>query len=90
MNQVPEVTTERVAMITFLLCQGRHFRTTEVMSLLGLGRAAAYKQMAKMARVLPLILDDDGEWMLVRPGDLDDGQDEISARFQEVDTEVLG
>ena len=62
---VPEVTTERVAMITFLLCSGRRFRTAEIAQFLGLSRQGAYAQLSRMARVLPIILDG-GEWQLVR------------------------
>ena len=48
----PEVTTERVAMITFLLCSGRRFRTAEIAQFLGLSRQGAYAQLSRMARVL--------------------------------------
>ena len=60
----PEVTTERVAMITFLLCSGRRFRTAEIAGLMGLSRQGAYAQLSRMARVLPIVLDG-GEWQLV-------------------------
>ena len=67
----PEVTTERVAMITFLLCSGRRFRTAEIAQFLGLSRQGAYAQLSRMARVLPLVLSEN-EWQLVRIAD--DGQ----------------
>jgi hypothetical protein len=67
----PEVTTERVAMITFLLCSGRRFRTAEIAQFLGLSRQGAYAQLARMARVLLLVLSEN-EWQLVRIAD--DGQ----------------
>jgi hypothetical protein len=67
---VPEVTTERVAMITFLLCSGRRFRTAEIAQFLGLSRQGAYAQLSRMARVLPLVLDEN-EWQLVRVVDDD-------------------
>ena len=67
---VPEVTTERVAMITFLLCSGRRFRTAEIARFLGLSRQGAYAQLSRMARVLPLVLDGN-EWQLVRVEDDD-------------------
>ena len=41
----PEVTTERVAMITFLLCSGRRFRTAEIAQFLGLSRQGLLKKM---------------------------------------------
>ncbi len=66
--QVPEVTVERTAMIVFLLCEGRRFRTAEVARLMGLTRQGAYGQLAKIARVVPLATDG-GEWFLVRPDD---------------------
>ena len=52
-------------MITFLLCNGRRFRTAEIAQFLGLSRHGAYAQLSRMARVLPLVLDDN-EWQLVR------------------------
>ena len=75
----PEVTTERVAMITFLLCSGRRFRTAEVAALMGLTRQGAYAQLARIARVVPVVLDG-GEWFLAK---MDDG------RQQGVDGEML-
>ena len=75
----PEVTTERVAMITFLLCSGRRFRTAEVAALMGLTRQGAYAQLARIARVVPVVLDG-GEWFLAK---VDDG------RQQGVDGEML-
>ena len=65
----PEVTTERVAMITFLLCSGRRFRTAEIAALMGLTRQGAYAQLARIARVVPVVLDG-GEWFLAK---IDDG-----------------
>lgn len=64
MSITPEVTTERVAMITFLLCSGRRFKTAEIAGLMGLSRQGAYAQLSRMARVLPIVLDG-GEWQLV-------------------------
>lgn len=66
MNTIqPEVTTERVAMITFLLCSGRRFRTAEIAALMGLTRQGAYGQLSKIARVVPLALVE-GVWFLVQ------------------------
>jgi len=75
----PQITTERVAMITFLLCSGRRFRTAEVAALMGLTRQGAYAQLARIARVVPVVLDG-GEWFLAK---MDDG------RQQGVDGEML-
>ena len=75
----PEVTTERVAMITFLLCSGRRFRTAEVAALMGLTRQGAYAQLARIARVVPVVLDG-GVWFLA---EMDDG------RQQGVDGEMI-
>ena len=55
-------------MIVFLLCEGRRFRTADVARLLGVSRQGAYAQLAKIARVVPLVLVA-GEWFLVRPDD---------------------
>lgn len=60
----PEVTTERVAIVTFLFCQGCRFRTAEIANILGLSRQGAYSQLSRMSRVLPLVLAE-GEWFLV-------------------------
>jgi len=78
---VPEVTTERVTMITFLLCSGRRFRTAEIAQLLGLSRQGAYAQLSRMARVAPIILDG-GEWQLVRVTD-DDGKQGVDVAMLE-------
>ena len=64
----PVITTERVAIITFLFCQGRRFRTLEIANLLGVSRQGAYAQLARMARVLPIVLDG-GEWYLIKVTD---------------------
>ncbi len=64
----PQITTERVAIVTFLLCSGRRFRTVEIANLLGVTRQGAYAQLGRIARVLPLVLDG-GEWYLVRQAD---------------------
>ena len=61
----PQITTERVAMITFLLCSGRRFRTAEIAALMGLTRQGAYAQLARIARVVPVVLDG-GEWFLAQ------------------------
>ncbi len=68
----PEVTTERVAMIVFLLCSGRRFRTAEIAALMGLTRQGAYAQLSRISRVVPLALVG-GEWFLVRADDDDAG-----------------
>ena len=69
MNTIqPEITTERVAMITFLLCSGRRFRTAEIAALMGLTRQGAYAQLARIARVVPVVLDS-GEWFLAKIDD---------------------
>ena len=69
MNTIqPEITTERVAMITFLLCSGRRFRTAEIAALMGLMRQGAYAQLARIARVVPVVLDS-GEWFLAKIDD---------------------
>ena len=62
----PEVPTERVAIIVFLLCKGRKFTTTEVAELCGVTRRGAYAIMARISRVLPLTLEN-GEWAEFRP-----------------------
>jgi len=64
----PVITTERVTMVTFLFCQGRRFRTLEIANLLGVSRQGAYAQLARMARVLPIVLDG-GEWYLIKVTD---------------------
>lgn len=64
----PEVTVERTAMIVFLLCEGRRFRTAEVARLLGLTRQGAYAHLSRVSRVVPLATEG-GEWFLVRQND---------------------
>ena len=62
----PEVTTERVAVIVFLLCKGRRFTTREVAELCGVTQRGAYAIMARISRVLPLVLDGSG-WREFHP-----------------------
>jgi len=64
----PEVTTERVAVIVYLLARGRRFRTSEVADLCGLKRRGAYALMARISRVMPLTFLD-GEWAEYRAED---------------------
>ncbi len=64
----PEVPTERTAIIVWLLAQGRTFRTSEVANLTGVGRTGAYELMARISRVLPLVLIDD-TWQIVQIND---------------------
>lgn len=71
--QSPEITTERVAVIVYLLARGRRFRTSEVADLCGVTQRGAYAIMARISRVVPLVLDS-GEWKEFRPP-LDDGGD---------------
>lgn len=66
MNVTPEVPSERVAIIVFLLCKGRKFRTAEVAALCGVTRRGAYALMARISRVVPLTFEN-GEWAEFRP-----------------------
>ena len=61
----PQITTERISWITFLLCQGKRYRTAEIAAMLGMTRQGAHAQLSRMAHVIPLVLDG-GEWYLVR------------------------
>ena len=61
MNVTPEVPSERVAIIVFLLCKGRKFTTMEVAELCGVTRRGAYAIMARISRVVPLA-PVDGQW----------------------------
>lgn len=56
---VPEVPTERTAIVVWLLAKGRTFRTAEIADLTGVTRSGAYDIMARISRVLPILLDGD-------------------------------
>ncbi len=62
----PEIPTERVAIIVFLLCKGRTFTTDEVAELCGVTKRGAYYIMSRISRVLPLALDN-GTWSEFHP-----------------------
>ena len=64
----PEVTTERVAVIVYLLARGRRFSTAEVAALCGVTRRGAYALMARISRVVPLTLEA-GIWAEFRAED---------------------
>ena len=61
---VPEVPTERTAIVVWLLAKGRTFRTAEIADLTGVGRSGAYDLMARVSRILPIALID-GVWRVV-------------------------
>ena len=77
MNVTPEVPSERVAIIVFLLCKGRKFTTMEVAELCGVTRRGAYAIMARISRVLPLTLDN-GTWYEFHPSEEPDETEERS------------
>jgi|GEM_PF-2851213 hypothetical protein len=77
MGVTPEVPTERVAIIVFLLCKGRKFTTNEVAELCGVTRRGAYAIMARISRVLPLTLDN-GTWYEFHPSEEPDETEERS------------
>ena len=74
-NVTPEVPSERVAIIVFLLCKGRKFTTMEVAELCGVTRRGAYAIMARISRVLPLTLDN-GTWYEYHPSEEPDEVEE--------------
>ncbi len=61
---VPEVPTERTAVVVWLLAKGRTFRTAEIADLTGVTRSGAYDIMARISRVLPVTMVDD-VWMAI-------------------------
>ncbi len=71
----PEVTTERVAVIVFLICKGRRFSTRDVAQLCGVTQRGAYAIMARISRVLPLALLN-GEWYEFYPDEETDAAEE--------------
>jgi hypothetical protein len=59
----PDVTTERVAMVTMRLLRGERGTTMEIAAWVGLTRFGAWEMLMKIARVLPLTLVD-GCWQI--------------------------
>ena len=56
------VVTERAAQTAWLLCEGATLTTREIAARVGLQVKSAYHMMNKIARVLPVQLDDEGRW----------------------------
>jgi len=56
------VAQERAASIAWYLCEGARFTTLEVAQRTELQLRSAYYMMHKLARVLPICLDEQGRW----------------------------
>jgi len=56
------VVTERAAQTAWILCEGAQLTTREIAARVGLHVKSAYHMMNKIARVLPIRLDDEGRW----------------------------
>lgn len=56
------VAQERAALITRRLTQGERMRTTDVADSTGLSLRGAYRMMNRIARVIPITLDSNGNW----------------------------
>jgi protein-tyrosine phosphatase len=59
MDVVPEVPTERTAIVVWLLAKGRCMKTSEVADLTGVTRQGAYEIMVRISRVLPIYQADE-------------------------------
>lgn len=57
-------TTDRVAMICWLLLQGRAMTTVDVAKRTGMTRQGAWYLMARLSRTVPLY-NDSGQWRLL-------------------------
>jgi len=56
------VVTERAAQAAWMLCEGATLTTRQIAEKVGLHVKSAYHMMNKIARVLPVMLDEDGRW----------------------------
>ena len=56
------VVTERAAKTAWLLADGAKMTTREIAGTVGLHIKSAYHMMNKIARVLPIALDEGGHW----------------------------
>jgi len=56
------VVTERAAQTAWMLCEGATLTTRQIAEKVGLHVKSAYHMMNKIARVLPVMLDEDGRW----------------------------
>ena len=56
------VVTERAAQAAWMLADGAKMTTREIADRVGLHVKSAYHMMNKIARVLPVMLDDEGRW----------------------------
>lgn len=59
------VTTERVALVAWLLCNNRgvKFTTADLARRVDLGHAATWAMLDKMSRAVPIVQDIDGWWI---------------------------
>ncbi|RLC86413.1 MAG: hypothetical protein DRJ03_08835 [Chloroflexi bacterium] len=59
----PELTAqERAAKIVWWLAHGEAMTTRHVAELTGLARSSAWEMMSRIARVIPIYCNKDGEW----------------------------
>lgn len=67
-SEAPElVTTERTAMIVYMLADGYSLTTAQVAAIAEVHRSTAYRMLAKISRVTPLRYDyDTGEWAMMK------------------------
>jgi len=56
------VVTERAGQIAWMLAEGAKMTTREIAKQVGLHVKSTYHMMNKLARVLPVQLDDEGRW----------------------------
>ena len=56
------VVTERAAQTAWMLAEGAKMTTREIAERTGLHVKSAYHMMNKIARVLPVVLGEDGRW----------------------------
>ena len=56
------VVTERAALVGWWLADGAHLATWEIADRVGLKLKSTYHMMYKVARAVPIALDDEGRW----------------------------
>jgi len=64
------IPTERIGIITYTLTvnAGRVYTVRELSLIVGLSWPATYEMLCKLSRVLPLVQNDDSNWMMIRQG----------------------
>ena len=63
MSEEPVTPTERVAYVTWRLAHGQRMTTAQVSAEVGITERGARMMMVDISRIIPILRNDDGEWV---------------------------